>query len=210
MGNNSNNPQRTSPRFSNPPNGSLYFGTSAVNNFESNNNATPCNNRKRSSSNVVFNSVEEQNLNSAVLDPNTIQLYLQKLDLLYQNLEGRVQKLENIVADQFVIASTNNSFANSQINNPNSGYNMSDFSVGSSSSTSTNTLVHAAVQLSNNLVPGGSTSTICSLLETSSQREISVTSFFLFYLKYFLFRNLIWMIIVCLYFKREQHLQSGN
>lgn len=217
--NKSENGQRTSPRFSNinvPPQyydnnySSRGFDNSATSSASNSNQVTPTRGNKRNSTNRVESSIEEQ---QAAIESNNMQFYLQKLDLLYQNLEGRVQKLESIVADQLLITNSNPPYAvvsrNSQINNSGAGFNMSDFSIGSSStSTSTNTLIPTV----NNAIPTtSSTSTICSLLEPV-QKEISVliTAGFFIILIYTFFRNLIWMIIVYQFFRRGQHHQLEN
>ena len=184
--NTNNNQQRTSPRFSNSTTSPQYFEVSA-NNYHGNNatlnmasfndvNGTPTRAKKRNTSSRTFGPIEQTTL---TFDPNNMQLYIQKLDLLYKNLEGRVQKLENIVADQFMITS-NSPYTvvsrNSQTDNSGTGFNMTDFSlVSSSTSTSNTTLINSsAVPSVSNTIPSvGSTSTICSLLEPV-QKEISV------------------------------------
>lgn len=82
-----NNPQRISPRFSSStshtPNDTVR--------------SSPAGKRNKIYSQDP-NFLPQGNLNS--LDPNILQFYLQKLDLLYQNLEGRVLKLEQLFSTE--------------------------------------------------------------------------------------------------------------
>ena len=100
-----NNPHRTSPRFSSSP--SPTINKNAI----TSTTTSPTSKRKK-----VYNSSQDRNCvanTAAILSqtdlnnipPNNVQFYIQKLGLLYHNLEGRVQKLEHIFADQLFRAS---------------------------------------------------------------------------------------------------------
>lgn len=223
MSNNNNNPQRTSPRFSKSTSSpqhyeSQYSDNSSINSAANSsikyatniNNVSPTRVKKRNTSSRIFSPMEEEvaTINSS-MELDTMQIYLHKINLLYQSLEVRVQKLENIVADQFFTINSNAPYPiiprNPQIDNSGADFNMSSFSI-SSNSTST-TASSANTLMGPNLHSSGGTSTISSLIDPI-QREISVL-----YLKmipfnhYLLVRNRTWMIIVCLYCRRELHLQ---
>lgn len=69
------------------------------------------------------------------VDPNyVIQNHLQKLDFLYQNLESRVQKLENYVADQLLSSNMSISSGRSQGISITPAFTMNDFSNSASCS----------------------------------------------------------------------------
>lgn len=184
-GDDNNSPQRTSPRFSNSNNAPQYYDNNYQNNginnlkVSSTNNSdhvSPTRGKKRNSSNRIFSALEEQQATiESSMNSNNMHLYLQKLDLLYQNLEGRVQKLELIVSDQFLITTSNPPYdvvsRNAQISNSGAGFSMSDFSIASKSTSSSASILIPTV--SSTVPTSSSTSTICSLLEPF-QKEITV------------------------------------
>ena len=201
-----NSLHRTSPRFSNSNSPHYYdnnyknndINTSTASSANSSSHVTPKSGaRKRNSSNRGFSSLEKEQQQSAEssLNSTNMQFYLQKLDLLYQNLEGRVQKLENIVVDHFLITTSNPPYSvvsrNAQINNSGAGFNMSDFSiVSNSTSTSTSTSSSNLIPTVTSTIPTtSSTSTICSLLEPA-QKEITVNIKSKIITHVYLFRNL--------------------
>ena len=203
-GSDSNSLHRTSPRFSNGSSPRNYdnnyqsndINTSTVSSANRSSHVTPTRARKRNSSNRGFSSLEKQQSAESSLNSTNInmQFYLQKLDLLYQNLEGRVQKLESIVVDQFLITSHppySVVSRNAQINNSGAGFNMSDFSiVSNSTSTSTSTSSSNLIPTVTSTIPTtSSTSTICSLLEPA-QKEITVNIKSKIITHVYLFRNL--------------------
>lgn len=81
---------------------------------------------------------------------------IMNLNSLYKNLDSRLQRLETVFADQLILLNSNTNT-----------YNKADSSSTSSSATLANT-DHAICNSST-----GSAS-ICSLLEHSSQKEVSV------------------------------------
>lgn len=134
-----NNPQRTSPRF--------FSSTTHIPNDPSiRNSPTVKLNIMYSSSAQNSDSVtsaaailSQGDLNT--LNPNALQFYLQKLDLLYQNLNVRVHKLEQLFHADITNTINNNNFnimaQTIDINNDvgQFEFNPSNCSINSSSST---------------------------------------------------------------------------
>lgn len=193
MNNNSNNPQRTSPRFAKSTTSLQYYeghnnNDSVTNNgvtyVDNSNNVSPIRAKKRNTSGNIFSPMEEQvvTMNPSV-DPEAMQIYLQKLDLLYKNLENRVQKLENIVADQLFTITSNPPYPivsrNSQIDNSGTDFNMSNFSISSNSTTTTASSINTL--MGPNLHSTLSSTTSIRPLIDPIQKEISVLSFKIFF-----------------------------
>lgn len=183
MSNNSNNnyQPRTSPRFSNSNYNSTEAGISE----------SPIRPKKRSSvptSSINMNSINYNLPLHAEIDgpeavaailaqngDNSTQFHLQKLDLLYRNLEGRVSKLERFVSDQFFKTSPS---APAAIVGPVSESNVcggfvlnNDFASISSSSSSTVATNNTNPSNFTN-INSSSSSTLCSV---SEPKEILVS-----------------------------------
>lgn len=93
--------------------------------------------------------------------PDNMQLYLKKLDLLYQSLEGRVQKLETIVTEKYLNLGDGNPSTSPQSFNVlpvDNVYSMAEYSLAGNGPSTLNS---------------SNSSSLTSLLETT-QREISV------------------------------------
>lgn len=173
-----NNPHRTSPRFSSSPSPTTINKNAITSNTTTSSTSNNVNTTSPTSKrNKVYNSNQDQNCISnaaAILSqtdlnnvaPNNVQFYIQKLGLLYHNLEGRVQKLEHIFADQLFRASRgvgsgivhNNAIYPADNNNNNNTGSPYEFNAG--------TIVPSNCGTS-------SSSTICSILEPVT-KEISV------------------------------------
>ena len=173
-----NNPHRTSPRLSSSSSTSINTSDNGIKSRSSPTRVNGKRNRSNSSSfkdpNCVTTAAEilSKSELSNVNHHNGLHFYLQKLDLLYQNLEGRVQKLEHIFSDQ-IFGVDNGVFDNN--NNP---YNqmIHNHPKINNTNTASNTDNQFAFN-SNTIIPSNcsssSTSTISSILEPI-QREINV------------------------------------
>ena len=170
-----NNPHRTSPRFNSSSANNTFNLTAS--NFNTRNSPT----RMSGKRNKIFSTssqdpdcvaaaasiLSQSDLNN--IHPNNMQFYLQKLDLLYQNLEGRIQKLENILSEQIFgvdsgVINPNNSHFNAIIN--------AHPSIDNSSTSGNNFEFNPATIVPSNCSTS-STSSICSILEPVP-KEISV------------------------------------
>lgn len=137
-----NNTNRTSPRFANTnfEMGDINAGTTPI---RPKKKVTTNNNR------IYDSSFDDSNPAAHIVahtNNNNMQFHLQKLDFLYQNLEGRVSKLERIIAEQLFITTSPSPQTISMLSS-NSVYNLNDFNSIESSSTSTST---ATSSFSNN------------------------------------------------------------
>lgn len=147
----SNNPQRTSPRFSSstshiPSDTGRSSPTLKRNIIYSSSSQNP--NCATSAAEIL----SQSDLNT--LNPNVLHFYLQKLELLYQNLDGRVQKLEQLFNAE-INNNQNNNFNNilPAIDNNNNVVGHFEFnpaiiapSNSSISSSSTNCSIHEPIQ----------------------------------------------------------------
>lgn len=148
----SNNPQRTSPRFAS--------STSHIPNDTGQSSPTLKRNIIYSSSsqnpNCATSAAEilsQGDLNTS--NPNVLYFYLQKLELLYQNLDGRVQKLEQLFDAEINNSNNNNNNFNNILPTINNNNVVGHFefnpatiapSNSSISSSSTNCSIHEPIQ----------------------------------------------------------------
>ena len=146
--------KRTSPRFLNTS-ADFNFLLNSENGMTSEiSNDAPNSSKNDQNQNNCFTTMNDSNY--AVEANFDIQNHLQKLDFLYHNLEGRVQKLENYVADKLLSSNmTISSSRNQGISVP-PVFSMAEFS---------NPSLNASCS--------SSSSTVVSILETFP-KEISV------------------------------------
>lgn len=168
-----NNKQRTSPRFADNP-------TLNDNQMSSPIRMDIKRSKAYSSSqdpNCVADAaaiLSQSDLNN--IDPKIMNYYLQKLDLVYQNLDGRVKKLEHIFADQ--LFGINRGAAEvSLLHNNNGNIESNNSSIYNNSTSSGQFEFNPSSISGTSVVPsncsGSSSSTIGSIMEPI-QREINV------------------------------------
>lgn len=165
MSSNNNIPHRTSPRFSSSTNHNTNGGNTPT-------RATSKRNKIYSSSSLDSNCVTSAAAilsqgDSGTLNPNKMQIYLQKLDLLYQSLERRVLKLEQIFSGDLTIPYSNNT--TNTANNSNH-YNTIISTIDNNAG---NFEFNPSTIVPSSIGSTSSSSTLCSLLEPI-HKEISV------------------------------------
>lgn len=179
----------------------------------SNNNFDNNSSGEAEASNSFDNSNRNNDSILLELAPDNTQLYIEKLGLLYQSLEGRVQRLETILSENCLnITNCSNSANCSQTYPLLAERSENSNSIGGSSAYNVNDYSMAVAGSGPVTLNSSSSSSLASFLEPN-QREISVRKHLIVFISYKMnvnFRNLIWMIFVCQHCKEGQLRQLGN
>lgn len=220
-----NNPQRTSPRLSLSSSSPKILSASTSREFSFSDGIINDEHIQTSfipestSHSFQNNSNSNSATDSGVVNSTIVNLsfHVHKLDLLYQSLEGRVQKLESFVTDHIILNDNANhhhpmqgkrtfSFSDSVINEHpiNSNVNLNNGSPSINNNNMSNLISNSnLLNLSN----------LSSFLQLDSiqKDEISVIYIIIIICVYLhLFRKGTWMIIVYHFYRRKRHLLSGN